>query len=89
MLRQKQSTTFREKRHSFRPLNSIPIHPGIRIFYTNINLTQKIGFERFNLAVYWKRKDRTKQEDKARAAKLSAVRRRKALLHAVFINQFA
>lgn len=65
VLRQKQSTTFRQKRHSFQPLSSIPIHPGIRQFYTNINLTQKPGFGRFNLVVYWKRKYRGKQEDEA------------------------
>lgn len=65
VLRQKQSTTFRQKRRSFQPLNSIPIHPGIRQFYTGINLTQKTGFGRFNLAVYWKRKYRGKQEDEA------------------------
>lgn len=65
VLRQKQSTTFREKRRSFQPLSSIPIHPGIRQFYIDINLTQKPGFGRFNLAVYWKRKYRGKQEDEA------------------------
>ena len=65
VLRQKQSTTFRAKRRSFQPLSSITIHPGIRQFYTNINLTQKAGFGHFNLAVYWKRKYRGKQEDKA------------------------
>ena len=63
VFRQKQSTTFREKVHSFQPLNSIPISPGVRQFYTNINLTQKSGKGRFNLAVYWKRKYRGKQED--------------------------
>ena len=61
VVRQKQNTTFREKRHSFQPLNSIPIHPGIRQFTTDINLTQKVGKGRFNLAVYWKRKYRGKQ----------------------------
>ncbi len=65
VLRQKQSTTFREKRRSCQPLSSISIHPGIRQFYTDINLTQKAGFGRFNLAVYWKRKYRGKQEDEA------------------------
>lgn len=65
VLRQKQSTTFREKRRKFQPLNSIPISPGVRQFYTQINLTQKSGFGRFNLAVYWKRKYRGKQEDEA------------------------
>lgn len=65
VLRQKQSTTFRQKRHLFQPLSSISIHPGIRQFYTNINLTQKAGFGRFNLAIYWKRKYRGKQENEA------------------------
>jgi hypothetical protein len=86
VLRQKQSTTFREKRRSFQPLSSITIHPGTRQFYTNINLTQKAGFGRFNLGVYWKRKYRGKQEEEARAS-FSAVARRKALLHAVLINK--
>jgi hypothetical protein len=63
VFRQKQDTTFREKRQKFQPLNSIPISPGARQFYTNINLTQKSGKGRFNLAVYWKRKYRGKQED--------------------------
>ncbi|MDZ4870839.1 MAG: IS4 family transposase IS8402 [Chroococcidiopsis cubana SAG 39.79] len=35
VLRQKQNTTFRQKRHSFQPLNSIPIRPGSRQFYPN------------------------------------------------------
>ncbi len=65
VLRQKHSTTFRQKRREFQPLSSIPIHPGIRQFYTGINLTQKPGFGRFNLAVHWKRKYRGKQEDEA------------------------
>jgi hypothetical protein len=63
VLRQKQKTTFRQKKSEFQPLSSIPIYPGIRQFYTNINLTQKIEKGRFNLAVYWKRKYRSKQED--------------------------
>jgi len=65
VLRQKQNTTFRQKRRSFQPLSSIPIHPGIRQFYTNINLTQKPGFGRYNLAVYWKRKYQGKKQDEA------------------------
>jgi hypothetical protein len=74
--RQKQDTTFREKRQKFQPLKNISVYPGIQRFYVDINLTQKAGFGRFNLAVYWKRKYRGKQENEARAAKLTAVRRR-------------
>ena len=46
-------------------MSSIPIHPGIRQFYTNINLTQKPGFGRYNLAVYWKILYRGKKQDEA------------------------
>jgi hypothetical protein len=63
--RQKQDTTFREKRQKFQPLKNIFVYPGIQRFYVDINLTQKSGFGRFNLAVYWKRKYRGKQEDEA------------------------
>ncbi|MEH1971329.1 IS4 family transposase [Nostoc sp.] len=65
VLRQKKDTTFREKRQKFQPLSSIDIYPGIRQFYPNVKLTQKKGFGRFNLAVYWKRKYRSKQEKEA------------------------
>ena|SRR6476469_3851485 len=62
VLRQKRDTTFREKRQKFQPLGNIPIQPGIRISYQNISLTHKKGFNRFNLAAYWKRKYKGKQE---------------------------
>jgi len=65
VFRQKKDTTFQEKRHSFQPLSSIEIYPGIRQFYPNIKFTHKRGFGRFNLAVYWKRKYRNKQEKSA------------------------
>jgi hypothetical protein len=65
VFRQKKDTTFRQKRQKFQPLSSIEIYPGIRQFHPNINLTQKKGFGRFNLAVYWKRKYRSKQEKDA------------------------
>jgi len=63
VLRQKCSTTFREKKRKFRPLSSIPLQPGIHLFYHDISLTQKKGFNRFNLAAYWKRKYKGKQEN--------------------------
>jgi len=55
VLRQKCDTTFREKRQPFQPLSSIPIEPGIGLFYSQISLTQKKGFSCFNLAIYWKK----------------------------------
>ena len=54
---------FREKRQPFQSLDTIPIQPGIRLFYQKNIFTQKQGFARFNLAAYWKRKYRGKQED--------------------------
>jgi uncharacterized protein (UPF0128 family) len=65
VLRQKKDTTFRQKRQKFQPLSSIEICPGVRQFYTNANVTQKRGFGRFNLGVYWKRKYRSKQDKEA------------------------
>jgi hypothetical protein len=65
VFRQKADTTFRQNRRKFQPLNTIPIYPGFRQFYLDINLTQKRGFGRFNLAVYWKRKYRGNQENQA------------------------
>ena len=63
VLRQKYTTTFREKRQMFQPLSHIPIQPGIRRFYSHVSLTKKKGFNRFNLAACWKRKYQGKSEN--------------------------
>jgi hypothetical protein len=65
VFRQKKDTTFREKRQKFHPWSSIEIYPGIRQFYPNVKFTQKKGFGRFNLAVYWKRNYKSKQNKEA------------------------
>jgi hypothetical protein len=65
VFRQKKDTTFRKKRQKFQPLSSIEIYPGVRSFYTDVKVTQKKGFGCFNLAVYWKRKYRGKQDKEA------------------------
>ncbi len=63
VLRQKCSTTFRERRQPFQPLDSIPVQPGIHLFYPKVSFTQKQGFSRFNLVASGQRKYRGKQED--------------------------
>ena len=62
VLRQKKDTNFRLRRGKFNSLSSVQIAPGQREFFSEINLTQKKGFGRFNLAVYWRRKYKNKQE---------------------------
>jgi hypothetical protein len=62
VLRQKKDTTFRQKRRKFNSLSSIQIAPGQREFLSEINITHKKGFGRFNLAIYWRRKYKNKQE---------------------------
>ncbi len=62
-LRQKSSTTFREKIQSFQALDSIPVQPGIHLFYPKVGFTKKKGFSRFNLVASGQRKYRGKQED--------------------------
>ena len=63
VLRQKSSTTFREKRQPFQALDSIPVQPGIYLFYPKVGFTKKKGFSRFNLVASGQRKYRGKEED--------------------------
>jgi Transposase DDE domain len=63
VLRQKGNTTFREKRQAFQSIDTIPVKPGIHLFYPKISCTKKKGFSRFNLAASWTRKYRGQQED--------------------------
>ncbi len=65
VFRQKQDTTFREKRQKFQSLKSLKIKPGMQKFYRDIIWTQNQSFSRFNLAVYWKRRYKGKQEEEA------------------------
>ena len=62
VFRQKKDTTFQQNRQKFKSLSQVEIYPGMKQFLTNITLTQKKGFGRFNLAIYWKRKYKGKQE---------------------------
>jgi len=62
VLRQKKSTTFSQKIPNFYSLSSIQLAPGQRKFLSKISITQKRGFSRFNLAIYWRRKYKNKQE---------------------------
>lgn len=62
VFRQKKDTTFRQNRQKFKPLSQVKISPGMKQFLSKITLTQKKGFGRFNLAIYWKRKYKGKQE---------------------------
>lgn len=62
VFRQKQDTTFRQNRQKFKSLSQVEISPGMKQFFPKITLTQKKGFGRFNLAIYWKRKYKGKQE---------------------------
>ena len=51
-----------EKRQPFQALDSIPVKPGIHLFYPKVGFTKKKGFSRFNLVAYGQRKYRGKQE---------------------------
>jgi hypothetical protein len=55
VLGQKGNTTFPEKRQLFRSIDTIPVKPGIHLFYPQISRTKKKGFSRFNLADSWQK----------------------------------
>ena len=62
VLIQKKSTTFRASRRKFTSLSNVQVAPGQREFLSQINITHKKGFGRFNWAVYWRRKYKNKPE---------------------------
>lgn len=61
-LRQKQDTYVRRGRKNAQTLRSLALFPGKRLFLTGIGITKKKGFGKFNLAGYYKRKYKGKQE---------------------------
>ncbi|WP_287244748.1 hypothetical protein [Okeania sp. SIO1H5] len=63
IFRQKMNTYYRKPGKNYHQLSSLPIYPGTKTFFlSNINITQKKGFGRFNLAAYWKGKYNQKVE---------------------------
>jgi hypothetical protein len=52
-----------KKNSHFKHWHSIPVQPGIHLFYPQINFTQNKGFSRFNLVASCPRKYKGKQED--------------------------
>jgi hypothetical protein len=61
VLRQKKDRKIKEKGNSYQSLNAFEFHPGQSHFFSKVRV-KKQGFERFNLAVKWKRKYRGKVE---------------------------
>lgn len=62
VLRQKKDTTFRQKRQKILSLSTVKLAPGQKQFFPQIHLTQKKGFNRFNLACYCPRKYKNQQK---------------------------
>ncbi|OUL33320.1 transposase [Nostoc sp. T09] len=58
VLRQKQGTYIRQENQSHQRLQSLGLNPGISFFLTGIQATKQKGFDKFNLAGYYKRKYR-------------------------------
>lgn len=62
IFRQKQGTHFKKQKGKHQKLSGLGIAPGSKVFLSNINITKKKGFGRFNLAAYWKRNYKNKVE---------------------------
>ena len=56
------NTYYRKPGQNYQKLSYLPVFPGTKIFLSNINITQKKGFGKFNLAAYWKGKYNQKVE---------------------------
>ena len=62
VLRQKKDTNIQQKGQEYQELTRLELAPGMSRFLTKIKVTKEKGFERANLAAYWKRKYRRKTE---------------------------
>ncbi len=60
--RQKQNTHLKTRRGSHQKLRELKLRPGLKLFFVGIDITKEKGFGKFNLAAYWKRKYRGKEE---------------------------
>ena len=60
--RQKQNTHLKTRRESYQKLRDLGLFPGMKLFFVGIEITKEKGFGKFNLAAYWKRKYRGKEE---------------------------
>jgi hypothetical protein len=86
-LRQKKGTYIQQQGQDFQQLKTLSLKPGVSLYLPQVQVTKQLGFGKFDLAAHWQRRSRDKTSDEARAS-FSAVRRRKALLHAVYSHQF-
>jgi hypothetical protein len=60
--RQKQGTNFKKGRSDYQAFSDLGISPGMKLFLTGVKVTKEKGFGRFNVASYWKRRYKSKQE---------------------------
>ncbi len=60
--RQKQDTYFKTRITTYQKLRFLANNPGIKLFFSGINITKRKGFGKCNLAAYWKQKYKGKEE---------------------------
>jgi len=62
VLRQKKDTFIQQQGQDYQQLTALEISSGMRAFLIDIKITKEKGFAQAAIAIYWKRKDRGKQE---------------------------
>jgi hypothetical protein len=60
--RQKQGTNYKKTGQDFQSFSDLGLAPGMKLFLTGVSVTKEKGFGEFNVAAYWKRKYKGKQE---------------------------
>ena len=57
----KQDTNIKRGKEKYYPLSDLNLYPGMRLFFPNTKVTKNKGFGRYNVAICWKRKYKSKQ----------------------------
>ena len=60
--RQKQGTNHQQNGENYQTFSDLGIKPGRKMFLTGVSVTKEKGFGQFNVAAYWKRKYKGKQD---------------------------
>lgn len=60
--REKGGVNFKKGKKDYQTLKAICQAPGVKVFYSDVQVTKKKGFGKFNVGIYWKRNYKNRKE---------------------------